>query len=77
MLFQREDSRSDKSRLQQACLLWSHPNLPWLKTFPRFHEETKLGSKLSLLSASDDVRQAMHKDWFESDFLPHLTACQP
>ena len=46
--------------LQQSLMLWSHPSLPFLKTFPRVDNRQKT---TPTLLQDEEILQALKDDW--------------
>ncbi|XP_064629428.1 protein downstream neighbor of son homolog [Lineus longissimus] len=64
--FSPDDVTSDhKTALQQCCMYWMHPNLPWLKLFPRMVTDNKIGKLVPLLQ-DEGVINMLHTDWTNS-----------
>ncbi|KAH3735811.1 hypothetical protein DPMN_042369 [Dreissena polymorpha] len=41
-LFSQTDSLAErKQSFQRGCMYWVHPNIPWMKLFPRIADEAK------------------------------------
>ncbi|XP_052810815.1 protein downstream neighbor of Son-like isoform X1 [Mya arenaria] len=54
-----------KRGFQQACMYWLHPNIPWMKPFPRIVEDSKASLSVSYL-LQEDVQKNLHADWEQS-----------
>ncbi|XP_071114520.1 protein downstream neighbor of son homolog [Haliotis cracherodii] len=53
------------SIFHSCCLYWVHPNIPWVKPFPRIVAEQKI-SNVSIVGSNDEATVALHRDWTES-----------
>lgn len=62
---------SKPAALQEKCLIWMHPNLPWLKLFPRGNT-VKPGAPLPFIAPhftidpQSDLANALYNDWRNS-----------
>lgn len=59
-----EQTEADKwkSSFQRECLYWIHPNLPWMKMFPRIQNERSLQN----LPLCDRIYDSLQDDWSSS-----------
>ncbi|KAL4233691.1 hypothetical protein ACF0H5_008371 [Mactra antiquata] len=55
----------EKRLFQCTCMYWIHPNIPWMKLFPRIIDDTKSSSVASYL-LQDDVQKPLQADWEQS-----------
>ncbi|XP_067674499.1 protein downstream neighbor of son homolog [Haliotis asinina] len=63
---QQWQSDADRtSAFHSCCLYWVHPNIPWIKPFPRIVAEQKI-SNVSIVGSNEEATLALHRDWTES-----------
>ncbi|XP_042220089.1 protein downstream neighbor of son homolog isoform X2 [Homarus americanus] len=55
---------SANAQFYQCCLVWQHPNLPWLQLFPR--DNIKLTSQTGLFGTDQKLAESLHSEWSES-----------
>ncbi|XP_013421778.1 protein downstream neighbor of son homolog [Lingula anatina] len=60
-----KDSTLSGLRFQEACMYWIHPNIPWLRMFPRITGDVKI-SNPNTLTVDEDIRKHLLADWIES-----------
>ncbi|CAL1285511.1 unnamed protein product [Larinioides sclopetarius] len=53
---------SHGAKVFQHCLVWMHPNLPWLNLFPR--NDNRVGNSSSFITPA--MREALHSKWSDS-----------
>ncbi|XP_064095044.1 protein downstream neighbor of son homolog isoform X1 [Macrobrachium nipponense] len=64
---ENEDRTLDTSanaKFYQCCLIWQHPNLPWLQLFPR--DNVKISSQTGLFGNDQKLADSLHAEWSES-----------
>ncbi|XP_022089967.1 protein downstream neighbor of Son-like [Acanthaster planci] len=69
---QRKSSESDsarhshwKARLQQSLMMWSHPQLPWVKLFPRIMLRSQ-STSTSFAAFDEAIQKELIASWSES-----------
>lgn len=55
---------SANAQFYQCCLVWQHPNLPWLQLFPR--ENIRMTSQTGLFGTDSKLGDSLHSEWCES-----------
>ncbi|KAL7639201.1 UNVERIFIED_CONTAM: hypothetical protein RMT77_010735 [Armadillidium vulgare] len=55
---------SSNAQFYQCCLVWQHPNLPFINLFPR--EKQKSSGQFSIYASDKKISGALHSEWGES-----------
>ncbi|XP_068219701.1 protein downstream neighbor of son homolog [Palaemon carinicauda] len=64
---ENEDRTLDTSanaKFYQCCLLWQHPNLPWIQLFPR--DNIKISSQTGIFGNDPKLADSLLAEWSES-----------
>ncbi|XP_045196207.2 protein downstream neighbor of Son-like [Mercenaria mercenaria] len=56
---------SDKRQFHRCCMYWIHPNIPWMKLFPRIIDDAKSSIVASYL-LQEEVQKSLQADWEQS-----------
>lgn len=56
---------NDKSHFHRCCMYWIHPNIPWMKLFPRIVDDSKSSVAASYL-LQEEVKKSLQADWEQS-----------
>ncbi|XP_076054798.1 humpty dumpty [Oratosquilla oratoria] len=56
---------SANAQFYQGCLVWQHPNIPWLQLFPRDHVKTS-AAQTSIFGKEQKLCDSLHGEWSES-----------
>ncbi|XP_060592428.1 protein downstream neighbor of Son-like [Ruditapes philippinarum] len=60
-----DSSVNDKRQFHSCCMYWIHPNIPWMKLFPRIVDDGKSSLQASYL-LQEDVQKSLQADWEQS-----------
>ncbi|XP_072029267.1 protein downstream neighbor of son homolog [Amphiura filiformis] len=60
-----EKDAQSRSRLHQCGMVWMHPSLPWVKLYPRIHNEGKQ-TRPSFVANDKDLQDSLLTSWCES-----------
>ena len=51
------------ARFHQCCLVWQHPDIPWMELFPRSQSKLNLANTSNFVPMNQSMKDALYKAW--------------